>query len=134
MEVVYPSDRLFVTTLADQITGAALDVGYGSGHWTSYLAERGVAVHGIDRVAEFIAYARATGVRVVVERKLPIRPAGVSGGLWFSAVALSVEVAVGGQSKFKSQMSFSCTVGGSKHSVECSTRLIGAGPQCEQNS
>ena len=69
-----------------------------------------------------------------VEGKLPIGPAGVSGGLWFSADALSVEVAVGGQSKFKSQMSFSCTVGGSKHSVESSTRLIGAGPQYEQNS
>ena len=101
MEVVYPSDIQLVTTLADQITGAALDVGCGSGHWTSYLAEHGVAVHGIDRVAEFIAHARATGVRVVVERKLPIRPAGVSGGLWFSADAFFVEVAVGGQSKLK---------------------------------
>jgi len=99
---VYPSDRQLVTTWADQITGAALDVGCGSGHWTSYLAEHGVAVHGIDRVAEFIAHARATGVRVVVvERKLPIRPAGVSGGLWFSADAFFVEVAVGGQSKLK---------------------------------
>lgn len=98
---MYPSDRQLVTTWADQITGAALDVGCGSGHWTSYLAEHGVAVHGIDRVAEFIAHARATGVRVVVERKLPIRPAGVSGGLWFSADAFFVEVAVGGQSKLK---------------------------------
>jgi len=102
MEVVYPSDSQLVTMLADQITGAALDVGCGSGHWTSYLAEHADAVHGIDRVAEFTAHARATGVRVVVERKLPIGPAGVSGGLWFSADALSVEVAGGGQSKFKS--------------------------------
>jgi len=61
MEVVYPSDSHLVTTLADQITGAALDVGCGSGHWTSYLAERGDAVHGVDRVAEFTAHARATG-------------------------------------------------------------------------
>jgi len=102
MEAVYPSDCQLVTTWTDQITGAALDVGCGFGHWTSSLAEHGVAVHGIDRVAEFIAHARATGVRVVVERKLPIRPAGVSGGLWFSADALFVEVAVGGQSKLKS--------------------------------
>ena len=62
MEVAYPSDSHLVTTLADQITGAALDVGYGSGHWTSYLAEHGDAAHGIDRVADFIAHARATGV------------------------------------------------------------------------
>jgi len=102
MEVAHPSDSHLVTTLADQITGAALDVGCGAGDWTRYLAEHGDAAHGIDRVADFIAHARATGVRVVVERNLPIVPAGVSGGLWFSADALSVEVAVGGQSKFKS--------------------------------
>ena len=60
--MVCPSDRLLVTTWVDQITGAALDVGCGSGHWTSYLAGHGVAVQSIDRVAEFIAYARATGV------------------------------------------------------------------------
>ena len=99
---MYPSDRLLVTTWADQITGAALDVGCGSGHWTSYVAEHGDGVHGIDRVAEFSAHARATGVRIIVERKVPIGPAGVSGGWWFSADALSVEVAVGGQSKFQS--------------------------------
>ena len=61
MDVVYLSDRLLVTTSADQITGAALDGGCGFGHWTSYLAEHGDAVHGVDRVAEFTAHARATG-------------------------------------------------------------------------
>lgn len=54
-------------------------------------------------------------------------------GCGFSADALSVEVAGGGQSKFKSLVPFRCPVGVSKHSVECSTRLIGAGPQSEQN-
>jgi SAM-dependent methyltransferase len=60
MEGVHPSDRQLVTTWADQITGLVIDAGCGPGHWTNYLAERGVAVSGIDLVPEFITYARAT--------------------------------------------------------------------------
>ena len=59
-EAVHPADRQLVSTWADQIEGPAIDAGCGPGHWTNYLAERGVAVRGIDCVPEFIAQARAT--------------------------------------------------------------------------
>lgn len=59
MASVHPSDRQLVTSWADRITGPALDAGCGPGHWTAYLASRGLDVRGIDLVPEFIAYARA---------------------------------------------------------------------------
>ena len=64
-EAVHPADRQLVSTWADQIEGPAIDAGCGPGHWTNYLAERGVAmrgvaVRGIDCVPEFIAQAQAT--------------------------------------------------------------------------
>lgn len=60
MEAVHPADRQLVSTWADQIKGPMIDAGCGPGHWTNYLAERGVAVRGIDFVPEFIAHAQAT--------------------------------------------------------------------------
>ncbi len=60
MTAVHPSDRQLVTTWADDISGPAIDVGCGPGHWTNYLAERGLDVRGIDLTPAFIAHARAT--------------------------------------------------------------------------
>jgi len=55
---VHPSDVQLVTTWADQIDGSLLDAGCGPGHWTNYLSERGVDVHGVDQVEGFIGHAR----------------------------------------------------------------------------
>lgn len=59
MASVHPSDRQLVTSWADRIIGPALDAGCGPGHWTAYLASRGLDIRGIDLVPEFIAHARA---------------------------------------------------------------------------
>lgn len=59
MASVHPSDRQLVTSWADRIAGPALDAGCGPGHWTAYLASRGLDIRGIDLVPEFIAHARA---------------------------------------------------------------------------
>ncbi|WP_285024564.1 class I SAM-dependent methyltransferase [Plantibacter sp. ME-Dv--P-122b] len=59
MTSVHPSDRQLVTAWADRIAGPALDAGCGPGHWTAYLASRGLDIRGIDLVPDFIAAARA---------------------------------------------------------------------------
>ncbi|ROR80468.1 Ubiquinone/menaquinone biosynthesis C-methylase UbiE [Plantibacter flavus] len=59
MASVHPSDRQLVTSWADRIIGPALDAGCGPGHWTAYLASRGLDIRGVDLVPEFVAYARA---------------------------------------------------------------------------
>lgn len=60
LSTVHPSDLQLVNSWADQITGPAIDAGCGPGHWTNYLADRGVTTHGVDLVPEFIAHARST--------------------------------------------------------------------------
>ena len=103
MEAVDPADRQLVSTWADQIEGPAIDAGCGPGHWTNYLAERGVAergvaergvavrgvaergvaVRGIDCVPKFIAQAQATypGIRfhLGVAGELPAETGAVGG-------------------------------------------------------
>ncbi|WP_342450798.1 class I SAM-dependent methyltransferase [Plantibacter sp. CFBP 8798] len=58
MASVHPSDLQLVTSWADRIDGRALDAGCGPGHWTAYLASRGLDIRGVDLVPECIAYAR----------------------------------------------------------------------------
>jgi SAM-dependent methyltransferase len=91
MKAVHPSDRQLVSMWADQITGSAIDAGCGPGHWTNYLAERGVAMRGIDLVPEFIARARATypdiPFHIGTVDELPVETSTVGGVLaWYSLI------------------------------------------------
>jgi len=60
MESVHPSDRQLVDSWAELVLGPALDAGCGPGHWTGYLAGRGLDVRGIDLVPAFVEHARST--------------------------------------------------------------------------
>jgi len=60
MDSVHPSDRQLIDTWADAVTGRVLDAGCGPGHWTNYLAGRGLDVYGIDLVPSFLEHARST--------------------------------------------------------------------------
>ena len=59
MNAVHPSDRQLVDTWSSNVSGPILDAGCGPGHWTDYLHRRGLDVHGVDIVPEFIDGARA---------------------------------------------------------------------------
>jgi SAM-dependent methyltransferase len=59
MASVHPADRQLVSGWADTMTGPVIDAGCGPGHWTRYLADRGVAARGVDQVPAFIEHARA---------------------------------------------------------------------------
>lgn len=67
MSAVHPCDRQLVDTWADSVTGPVIDAGCGPGHWTSYLAQRGVAASGVDLSEELIARAGAAHPRVSFE-------------------------------------------------------------------
>lgn len=91
MTAVHPSDRQIVDSWARGLEGRVLDAGCGPGHWTNYLAELGVDVHGIDLVPSFIAHARSTypNVRFELESIDQIDEAtGSLGGVlsWFSTI------------------------------------------------
>jgi SAM-dependent methyltransferase len=60
MAAVHPSDRQLVDSWAELVHGPALDAGCGPGHWTGYLAGRGLDVRGIDLVPAFVDHARST--------------------------------------------------------------------------
>lgn len=60
MEAVHPSDRQLIDSWAQTLTGPVLDAGCGPGHWTNYLAGRGLAVRGIDLVPAFVEHARSS--------------------------------------------------------------------------
>ena len=60
MEAVHASDRQLIDSWADTVTGRILDAGCGPGHWTNYLAGRGLEAQGIDLVPAFIGHARST--------------------------------------------------------------------------
>ena len=47
-----------MTSWAATLTGGVLDAGCGPGQWTDFLAQRGLAVSGIDLVPEFVERAR----------------------------------------------------------------------------
>ena len=59
MNAVHPSDRQLVDTWSSNVSGPILDAGCGPGHWTDHLHRRGLDVHGVDIVPEFIDRARA---------------------------------------------------------------------------
>ena len=53
VEAMHPSDRELIGTWGDQIEGSAIDAGCGPGHWTHFLAQRGV-----DLTPAFVEHAR----------------------------------------------------------------------------
>jgi SAM-dependent methyltransferase len=67
MSAVHPCDRQLVDTWADGVTGRVIDAGCGPGHWTSYLAQRGVAASGVDLSEGLIAHASAAHPQVSFE-------------------------------------------------------------------
>ena len=64
MNAVHPSDRQLVDTWSSNVSGPILDAGCGPGHWTDHLHRRGLDVHGVDIVPEFIDRARAAYLSV----------------------------------------------------------------------
>ncbi|PZE65092.1 class I SAM-dependent methyltransferase [Curtobacterium sp. MCBD17_021] len=58
MASVHPADVHLVTTWASGRGGPLLDAGCGPGHWTGYLADRGLDVVGLDQVPAFVEHAR----------------------------------------------------------------------------
>ncbi|KJC63094.1 class I SAM-dependent methyltransferase [Agreia bicolorata] len=59
VEAMHPSDRELIGTWGDQLVGPAIDAGCGPGHWTNFLAARGVDIRGIDLTPAFVEHARA---------------------------------------------------------------------------
>lgn len=103
MESVHPSDRQLIDTWSDGVTGRVLDAGCGPGHWTNYLAGRGLDVRGIDVAQPFVDHARGAypGVRFDVESLDGIQePDGALGGVlaWYSTIhhePSAIEVPIG---------------------------------------
>ena len=60
VESMHPSDAALIASWGDQLEGEALDVGCGPGHWTKFLAQRGVDIRGVDLTPAFVENARAT--------------------------------------------------------------------------
>jgi SAM-dependent methyltransferase len=58
VDAMHPSDRALIASWGEQLEGAALDAGCGPGHWTNFLAERGVDVRGVDLTPAFVEHAR----------------------------------------------------------------------------
>ncbi|WP_445442994.1 class I SAM-dependent DNA methyltransferase [Clavibacter sp. km1a] len=91
MSAVHPADRALVTDWADGITGPVLDAGCGPGHWTAFLAGRGLDVRGLDLVPAFVAHARRAhpGVPFSVGGMDALdAPTGALGGVlaWYSLI------------------------------------------------
>ena len=58
VEAMHPSDRELIGTWGDQVVGPAIDAGCGPGHWTAFLAQRGLDIRGVDLTPAFIEHAR----------------------------------------------------------------------------
>lgn len=91
MDAVHPSDRQVVDTWASTVSGQVLDAGCGPGHWTDYLHRRGLNVHGIDVVPQFVDRARASYPAVSFARgsidAIDAPDASIGGVLsWFSTI------------------------------------------------
>lgn len=67
MDAVHPADRALVDYWSDNITGTVLDAGCGPGHWSSYLDQRGLVVHGLDLSPRFVQHARAAFPHIAFE-------------------------------------------------------------------
>jgi SAM-dependent methyltransferase len=91
MAAVHPADRQLVSDWADGLAGPVIDAGCGPGHWTRYLADRGLAARGVDQVPAFIDHARAAHPGVAFELgsvdALANAPGSVGGVLaWYSLI------------------------------------------------
>ncbi|MDN4641085.1 class I SAM-dependent methyltransferase [Agreia sp. PsM10] len=58
VDAMHPSDRELIGTWGDQVVGPAIDAGCGPGHWTDFLARRGVDIRGVDLTPAFVEHAR----------------------------------------------------------------------------
>ena len=58
VDAMHPSDRELIGTWGDQLVGAAIDAGCGPGHWTDFLARRGLDMRGVDLTPAFVEHAR----------------------------------------------------------------------------
>lgn len=84
-------DRRLIGEWAATVQGPVLDAGCGPGHWTAFLRERGVVVHGLDLVAEFVDGAAARfpdlDFRVGDLGALPVGDRALGGILsWYSLI------------------------------------------------
>lgn len=80
-----------IAAWADERTGAVLDAGCGPGHWTAFLADRGLDARGVDLVPAFVSGARARFPRCRFEvgdlERLPFEDACFDGVLaWYSLI------------------------------------------------
>ena len=58
VEQLHPADREFIDLWSRQISGPVVDAGCGPGHWTAFLADRGLDVEGVDLTPEFVTSAQ----------------------------------------------------------------------------
>ncbi|WP_157108767.1 class I SAM-dependent methyltransferase [Aldersonia kunmingensis] len=94
MTSVHPSDQALVSAWAGTLTGPVLDAGCGPGQWSGFLAERGLAVRGIDKVPDFIERARGELPDIAFElggfEKLGVATGSLGGVLaWYSLIHYS---------------------------------------------
>ncbi|GAB3098244.1 class I SAM-dependent methyltransferase [Isoptericola nanjingensis] len=59
MDAVHDDDRALVERWAAGLTGRVVDAGCGPGHWTDFLARRGLDAEGVDLAEPFLERARA---------------------------------------------------------------------------
>ncbi|HEU5472984.1 MAG TPA: class I SAM-dependent methyltransferase [Actinophytocola sp.] len=86
-----PFDRGLLDAFAERVRGPVLDVGCGpAGHIARYLADRGVAIHGVDLSPKGVALAAAShpdiGFAVADLRALPVADASQAGLVAFYSV------------------------------------------------
>ena len=58
VDAMHPSDRELIGTWGDRVVGPAIDAGCGPGHWTDFLARRGLDMRGVDLTPAFVEHAR----------------------------------------------------------------------------
>ncbi|MEU2202135.1 class I SAM-dependent methyltransferase [Isoptericola sp. NPDC019482] len=91
MDAVHDDDRALVERWAAGLTGRVVDAGCGPGHWTDFLARRGLDAEGVDLAEPFLARARAEYPGVPFRRAsiadLGV-PDGALGGVlaWYSII------------------------------------------------
>jgi len=91
MDAVHDDDRDLVERWAAGLTGHVVDAGCGPGHWTDFLACRGLDVEGVDLAEPFLERARAAYPGVPFRRAalddLGV-PDGALGGVlaWYSVI------------------------------------------------
>jgi SAM-dependent methyltransferase len=77
--------------------GAVLDLGCGPGRHTGYLADRGLAVVGVDTSRRAVAMTRARGARAVWGDGLGSLPTSPDGaGCWDAVLLLDGNIGIGG--------------------------------------